>query len=226
MLTDKCNAIIDEAITAGGDLTKLSAEAVAHIETCLECRKSLESIKTLKASAGSVIPVVAADAALKTKIASSLEGAMAARRAASASAASTKTLLGVGSVLLGIGLCGAIACGIICLDNKNGMAYKPVQDNSNKSRVEQVATSTVKTEVATYASVLVATATDSVATSAATVSTATIDVATVATSTENVQTEADVSKTEDDKDMRNLNASESEELINQTLPSVIEENGD
>ncbi len=147
MLTDKCNAIIDEAITAGGDLTKLSAEAVAHIETCLECRKSLESIKALKASAVSVIPLVAADTALKAKIASNLESVMAARRAASSGVGATKTLLGVGSVLLGVGLCGAIACGVVCLENKSGIASKPIQNNSNISTVEQVATSTVKTKV-------------------------------------------------------------------------------
>ena len=146
MLTDKCNAIIDEAITAGGDLTKLSAEATAHIETCLECRKSLESIKALKASAVSVIPLVASDTALKAKIASNLESAMAARRAASGSAVATKTTLGIGSVLLGVGLCGVIACGIV-LSNKSDMAYKPIQDNSNKSTIEQIASPTVKTLV-------------------------------------------------------------------------------
>ena len=218
MLTDKCNAIIDEAITAGGDLTKLSAEAAAHIETCLECRKSLESINALKASAVSVIPLVAADAALKTKIASGLEGAMAARRAAS-SVAATKTLLGVSSVLLGVGLLGAIACGIMVFDNRSGMALKPIQDNSNKSSIEQVvASSSVDTNVSTYT-------TDVAVTTVTTVTTAT-ETATVTNKTEAEGLETDKSELEDCKDMRDPNASESEEIISQTLPSVIEDSGD
>ena len=204
MLTDKCNAIIDEAITAGGDLTKLSAEAAAHIETCLECRKSLESINALKASAVSVIPLVAADAALKSKIASSLEGAMAARRAASGSAVATKTVLGVGSVLLGVGLCGAIACGVLCMENKSKMTLKPTQNNPTVSTVEQVATSSAKTDVASYTEASLATTTNK---------------------TEVNVLNIDNNDSEDDKDMHNPNASESEEL-SQTLPSVTEDNGD
>ena len=128
MLTDKCQAIIDEAITAGGDLTKLSADAVAHIETCLDCRKSLDSIKALKASAVSVIPFAAAPA-LKSKIASKLESSMMARKAMSSGGATAKTILGISSVVIGLGLCGVITCGVIGLTNKNEMAYNPKTNN-------------------------------------------------------------------------------------------------
>lgn len=128
MLTDKCQAIIDEAITAGGDLTKLSADAIAHIETCLDCRKSLDSIKALKASAVSVIPF-AASPALKSKIASKLESSMTARKAMASGGAAAKTILGISSVVIGLGLCGVITCGVIGLSNKNEMAYNPKTNN-------------------------------------------------------------------------------------------------
>lgn len=129
MLTEQCKIIIDDAITAGGDLTKLSSEAVAHIETCIECRRSLESIKALKASTASVIPI--ASLALKNKIASNLEGAMQARRAASVASTATKSVIGTGSVILGLGLCGAITCGVVLLSNN-----KNYSDMSNsKSQI-------------------------------------------------------------------------------------------
>lgn len=133
MLTEQCKIIIDEAITAGGDLTKLSSEAVAHIETCIECRRSLESIKALKASTASVIPI--ASLALKNKIASSLEGAMQARRAASVASTATKAVIGTGSVILGLGLCGAITCGVVLLSNNKSYSE---MDTSNNRKADSI----------------------------------------------------------------------------------------
>lgn len=136
MLTEQCKIIIDDAITAGGDLGKLSPEAVAHIESCIECRRSLESIKALKASTTSVIPV-AASLALKNKIASSLEGAMQARRASIAST-TVKTVIGTGSVILGLGLCGAITCGVVLLSNNKSYSEMDTPNNRKGGSVVSV----------------------------------------------------------------------------------------
>ncbi|MBP5467678.1 MAG: hypothetical protein J6Z11_00370 [Candidatus Riflebacteria bacterium] len=136
MLTEQCKIIIDDAITAGGDLSKLSPEAVAHIESCIECRRSLESIKALKASTTSVIPI-AASLALKNKIASSLEGAMQARRASIASTAS-KSVIGTGSVILGLSLCGAITCGVVLLSNNKSYSEMGTSNNRKGESVVSV----------------------------------------------------------------------------------------
>jgi len=118
MLTEKCKVIIDEAITSGGNLTKLSPEALAHLETCVECQRSLGSIKALKASSASVIPL--ASLALKAKISSKLAGAMQARRIAEATASATaKTSLATGSIIIGIGMAGAVFLGAVLSDNKS-----------------------------------------------------------------------------------------------------------
>ena len=136
MLTEQCKIIIDDAITAGGDLSKLSPEAVAHIESCIECRRSLESIKALKASTTSVIPI-AASLALKNKIASSLEGAIQARRASIASTAS-KSVIGTGSVILGLSLCGAITCGVVLLSNNKSYSEMGTSNNRKGESVVSV----------------------------------------------------------------------------------------
>jgi len=138
MLTDKCKAIIDEAMTAGGDLTKLSAEAVAHIESCLECRKSLKAVEAIKASAVSVIPV--ASAALRSKIASNLEASMEARRAMAGGKAAAKILFGTGSLVLGLIVGIAVTLGVLCLGNKNEASVDPSRRN-DVVEVSQVATS-------------------------------------------------------------------------------------
>ncbi|MBQ2594502.1 MAG: hypothetical protein II567_14635 [Candidatus Riflebacteria bacterium] len=118
MLTERCKVIIDEAITAGGDLSKLSPEALAHLETCIECRRSLDSLKALKASSASVIPL--ASLALKTKISSKLARAMEARRAAEASVpTATKTSLVAGSLIACVGMAGAVFLGAVLSDNKS-----------------------------------------------------------------------------------------------------------
>ena len=144
MITAQCQAIIDEAITAGGDLSKLSAEAVAHLETCIECRRSLESIKALKASTTSVIPIAASSLALKGKIATKLEGAMQARRAAIASTAA-KSSIGAGSILLGLGLCGAITCGVVFLSNNKN--YSKVDSSGNYQRESTIAQKVSSTNI-------------------------------------------------------------------------------
>ena len=124
MLTEKCKVIIDEAISASGDLSKLSPEAVAHIETCIECRRSLDSLKALKASSASVIPV--ASLALKAKISSKLAGAMQARQAASTISTTAKTSLKAGALVTILGLTGALTLGVLLSDNKSEVA-----DNSS-----------------------------------------------------------------------------------------------
>ncbi len=117
MLTDKCKAVIDEAIAANGNYEKLSLEATAHLETCIECRRSLESIKALKASTQSVIP--AASLALKSKIAANLKEAMQARQAAAISSGTAKTSLTAASIILGVGLAGALTLGVLVLGNNS-----------------------------------------------------------------------------------------------------------
>ncbi len=145
MLTDKCKAIIDEAMTAGGDLTKLSAEAVAHIESCLECRKSLKAVEAIKASAVSVIPVASA-AALRSKIASNLEASMEARRAMAGGKAAAKILFGTGSVVLGLIVGVAVTLGVLCLGNKNEASVDASRRN-DVVEVSQVATSSSNVSV-------------------------------------------------------------------------------
>lgn len=120
MLTEKCKVIIDEAITAGGDLSKLSPEAAAHIGTCIECRRSLDSIKALKASSASVIP--AAGLALKAKISSKLAGALQARQAASALSTIAKTSLKAGTLVIFLGLTGALTMSVLLSNNMSEVA--------------------------------------------------------------------------------------------------------
>ena len=133
MLTEKCKVIIDKAITFGGDLSKLSPEDAAHIETCIECRRSLDSIKALKASSASVIP--AASLALKARIASKLEGAMQARQAASAVSASAKTALKAGALVAFLGLTGALTLSVLLSDNKSEIANNSqIKENSQNSQ--------------------------------------------------------------------------------------------
>jgi hypothetical protein len=122
MLTDKCKMIIDEAIAANGNYEKLSLEASAHLETCIECRRSLESIKALKASTQSVIP--AASLALKSKIAANLKEAMQARHAAAASSGAAKSSLTTASIIVGVGLAGSLALGVLALGN-NSLSSTP-----------------------------------------------------------------------------------------------------
>ena len=149
MLTDKCKAVIDEALATNGNYAILSVEASAHLESCLECRRSLESIKALKASAASVIPAVSP--ALKAKIASSLEGAMQARKAATAGSSLTKPALLTGSIVVGIGLAGALTLGIVLSDNKNEVSknipeYKEqtmIQSKTGESPIDDLATSSL-----------------------------------------------------------------------------------
>ena len=122
MLTDKCKKILDEAIAANGNYEKLSLEASAHLETCIECRRSLESIKALKASTQSVIP--AASLALKSKIAANLKEAMQARQVAAASSGAAKSSLTAASIIVGVGLAGSLALGVLALGN-NSLSSTP-----------------------------------------------------------------------------------------------------
>lgn len=132
MLTDKCKKILDEAIAANGNYEKLSLEATAHLETCIECRRSLESIKVLKASTKSVIP--AASLALKSKIAANLKEAMQARQAAAISSGAAKTSLTAASIILGVGLAGALTLGILVLGNNSASStQKHTKINSNNN---------------------------------------------------------------------------------------------
>lgn len=124
MLTEKCKVIIDEAITFGGDLSKMSPEAAAHIETCIECRRSLDSIKALKASSASVIP--AASLALKAKISSKLAGAMQARQAASVASNAAKSSWKAGAIAAIIALAGTLTLGGLLSNNKS-----EITDNSS-----------------------------------------------------------------------------------------------
>jgi hypothetical protein len=141
MLTNQCNIFLDEALTAIDNNSKLSVEATAHLETCIECRRSLESIKALKASTATVLPIAAFS--LKSKIASHLEGAIKARSVTSVGNKLVKTTLATGSVLLG--LAGIITCGVIGLSspNKSEIPMDNSKQNYNSSiSVTQVATIT------------------------------------------------------------------------------------
>ncbi len=146
MLTGKCQTVIDEAITANGNLAKLSAESLAHLESCLECRRSLESIKALEASVKSVIPITAAGLALKSKIASSLEGSMLARSGSTLAKSAAKSSFGSTPIILSIGLASAVTCGVLCLNNNNGMTSKPSNENSSTyvNSLPSIATNTVE----------------------------------------------------------------------------------
>ena len=127
MLTERCKVIIDEAITAGGNLSKLSPEALAHLETCIECRRNLEAIKALKASTASVIP--AASLALKSKIASNLELAMQARKTVSAVSSTSKSAIAAGSVIVCLGLAGTLSLSVLLSENKNPISDIPNSNN-------------------------------------------------------------------------------------------------
>lgn len=145
MLAEKCKVIIDEAITAGGDLSKLSPEAVAHLETCIECRRSLESIKALKASSASVIP--AAGLALKSKIAAKLKGAMQARQAATAIPSATKAPLKASVLIACLGLTGALTLGIFLSANKSEIAENSSIKANNQS-IQSLASESVNIDSA------------------------------------------------------------------------------
>lgn len=140
MLTNQCNIFLDEALTAIDNNSKLSVEATAHLESCIECRRSLESIKALKASAATVLPIAALG--LKSKIATQLEGTMKARSVASVGSKLVKTTLATGSVLLG--LAGIVTCGVIGLSNpnKSEIPIDKSKQNYNSISVKQVATIT------------------------------------------------------------------------------------
>ena len=142
MLTDKCKTVIDEALAVNGNYSKLSLEASAHLESCLECRRSLESIMALKASAASVLPTTSS--LLKNRIASNLEGALLARKAAAASKSSILT----GSIIAGIGFAGALALGIMFSDNKS---ETPLDNslNNNRTLIQSVATESTTINSAT-----------------------------------------------------------------------------
>lgn len=74
MLKDKCQTTIDEALTVANK-SQLSAGAIAHIESCLACRRSLEAITALSASVESILPLEN-NIALKQKIFARLEPAI------------------------------------------------------------------------------------------------------------------------------------------------------
>ena len=145
MLTDNCKAVIDEVLSANGDLSKLSVETSAHLENCLECRRSLESIKALKASAASVIP--AASLALKAKIASNLEGALQARKAAASTSAISKETIIKGSLAAAIGLAGLLTIGFLLSDNKSEITDK-TSLNKGSEISQPAAGNSLKTESA------------------------------------------------------------------------------
>ena len=140
MLSDRCQSVIDEALTALGNTSKLSKEAIAHIEICPDCRRSLEAIKALKASTPSVIPVVS-NLTLKNKIASSLEKQMLARSAVSSgfSIAKPLTILTPIALVLGIGAISSFAF----LSNSSKEAEISTELNSQKLN-NQIATDSKK----------------------------------------------------------------------------------
>ena len=146
MLTEKCKVIIDEAITAGGDLSKLSPEAAAHFETCIECRRSLESIKALKASSASVLPT--ASLALKSKIAAKLEGTMQARQAANTVTSATKTPLKTGVLIACLGLSGILTLGLF-LSNSKGETDNNSSIKANNQTSQSLASDSANVDSAT-----------------------------------------------------------------------------
>ena len=82
MLTDKCSKILDEALTCLDSNSKMSKEADDHISSCCECRRSLEAVKSLRASVESVLPAEDNEN-LRIRLSNSLEAAMEKRRASS-----------------------------------------------------------------------------------------------------------------------------------------------
>ncbi len=138
MLTDKCKMIIDEAIAANGNYEKLSLEASAHLETCIECRRSLESIKALKASTQSVIP--AASLALKSKIAANLKEAMQAKQAAIASSGAAKSSLTTASIIVGVGLAGSLALSALVLGNNSVSSSQKLTETRSTNNSNSLST--------------------------------------------------------------------------------------
>lgn len=130
MLTDKCRTIIDEALSASQNGTKLSEQASAHIAGCSECRRSIEAINSLQASVGSVL-ISESNSSLKQKISSKLEAAMQARKAATLSstvvAGSTAISSAAKVALASIGLAAA-AIGSAVILNCSSPNKAPVKN--------------------------------------------------------------------------------------------------
>lgn len=138
-MTDECRIILDDALTAVGNGTAMSAKVAAHLETCSECRRSLEAVKALSASAGSVL-LIENNTALKQKIAAKLEASMLARKAiAEKTAASSPAAL----ALLGLGLAAFLAFGAysFCSSNQSQASIK-TNPNSPVSTITSTSSET------------------------------------------------------------------------------------
>lgn len=148
MLTDRCQIVIDEALTALDNSSKLSSEASSHLASCLECRRSLEAIKALKASTTSVIPALTS-LSLKNKIATNLESQLQTKSVLSNTlATSAKNSFGILPVVLGIGITGVVSCGLLALSSNSGAEKTPIVSFSDeKASSNSVSTGSINLNI-------------------------------------------------------------------------------
>ncbi len=138
MLSDKCQSVIDEALTAYNNSSELSAEVSSHLKNCIECRRSFEAIKALKASVLSVIPA-SNSTILKNKISSKIDDQMQARSIAN-NGLIKSALIGIPIVFC---IAGGITYSVLVSGTPNLSTNKNQQTNVNVELNKGIATESV-----------------------------------------------------------------------------------